>query len=62
MIKVWCLAWAYIYEILGQIDRLGDWMADQIDHNDYLVGALVVVYFIVFSWFLGAVQIGLGWR
>ena len=40
---VWCCLWAYL--------------EDQVDHNDYLAGGLIVASFLIFAWMLGAVQI-----
>lgn len=57
MKKVWVYAWAYIYVVLGLLDRLGDWLQDQVDHNDYLAGGLIVTSFMIVSWMLGALQI-----
>jgi hypothetical protein len=41
--KIWCYAWAYVFEVLALLDRVGDWMVDQVDHNDYLAGFLFAV-------------------
>ncbi len=57
MKKVWVYAWAYIYVALGLLDRLGDWLEDQVDHNDFLAGGLIVTSFMIVSWMLGALQI-----
>ena len=54
---VWIYTWAYIFVALELIDKLGDWLGDQIDHNDYLAGALIVTSAIILSWMLGIVQI-----
>lgn len=57
MKKVWVYAWAYIYVVLGLLDRFGDWLQDQVDHNDFLAGGLIVTSFMIVSWMLGALQI-----
>ena len=35
MIKLWCCAYGYYVCV-------GDWLVDQVDHNDYFVGGLIV--------------------
>lgn len=57
MKNVWVYAWAYIFVALGLLDRFGDWLQDQVDHNDYLAGGLIVTSFMIVSWMLGALQI-----
>jgi len=53
----WIYTWAYIFVALELIDKAGKWLGDQIDHNDYLAGALIVTSAIILSWMLGIVQI-----
>lgn len=57
MKKVWVYAWAYVFVALEKLDKLSDWLADQVDHNDYLAGGLIVTSFMIVSWMLGALQI-----
>ncbi len=57
MTKLLVYAWAYIYVVLGLLDLFGDWLQDQVDHNDYLAGGLIVTSFMIVSWMLGALQI-----
>ena len=57
MAKIWMLFWAYVYEVLGLLDRLGDWIGDQVDHNDYLAGAVFVLVLFELAWFLGAIDV-----
>ena len=57
MRNLWIYAWAYVYVALGLLDRLGDWMADQIDHNDYLAGVLFVLVLFEMVWFAGIINV-----
>lgn len=58
--RLWCYFWGYL-EILGEaLDRLGDWMADQVDHNDYLAGALGVVCMYILVYLVGSAGVLLG--
>ena len=54
---VWIYAWAYFFVALELIDKVAKWAEHQIDHNDYLAGALIVTSAIILSWMLGIVQI-----
>lgn len=58
--KIWCYAWAYVFEVLALLDRVGDWMVDQVDHNDYLVGALGVVVLYMLVYLVGSAGVLLG--
>ena len=60
MMKLWCYAWAYVFEVLALLDRFGDWMVDQVDHNDYLVGALGVVVLYMLVYLVGSAGVLLG--
>ena len=55
MMKIWIYTWAYIFEILAGLDRLWDWCAHQVDHNDYLVGFVGALWIIIMVHLLGAV-------
>ena len=55
--KIWCLMWAYLYEALTVLDRMGDWLGEQIDHNDALAGALFVVVLFELVWFAGIINV-----
>lgn len=57
MTKLWCYAWAYVYEVLGLLDRFGDWMVDQIDHNDYLAGFVFAVVLFAIPYIVGIIDI-----
>lgn len=57
MRNLWIYAWAYIYVALGLIDRLGDWMEDQVDHNDYLAGAIGTLAFMAIPYVFGIIDI-----
>lgn len=60
MMRLWCYAWAYVFEVLALLDRVGDWMVDQVDHNDYLAGFLFAVVLFAIPWLLGIVDIVIG--
>lgn len=60
MMKLWCYAWGYVFEVLALLDRFGDWMVDQVDHNDYLAGFLFAVMLFAIPWLLGIVDIVIG--
>ncbi len=55
--RVWELFWAYVYEIMALLDRLGDWLEYQVDHNDYLAGAVFVVVLFEFVWAMGIIDV-----
>ena len=57
MVKIWVYAWAYVFVVLGLIDRLGDWMAYQVDHNDYLAGAIGALVFMAIPYVFGIIDI-----
>ena len=57
MVKLWCYFWAYVYEALGLLDREADWVADQIDHNDYLAGFVFGVCLFAIPYVLGVLDI-----
>ena len=60
MRKIWCYAWAYWFVTMEALDRLGDWMADQVDNNDYLAGALGVVCMYILVYLVGSAGVLLG--
>lgn len=57
MTAVWVYGWAYLFVILMLLDRLGDWMADQVDHNDYLAGAIGALTLIAIPYLIGVIDI-----
>ena len=54
---IWCYLWAYIFVALEKLDKLGDWMADQIDHNNYLAGAIGALTFMAIPYAVGLIDI-----
>ena len=60
MMRLWCYAWAYVFEVLALLDKAADWAAYQIDHNDYLAGFLFAVALFAIPYLLGCVGIVIG--
>jgi len=54
---VWIYSWAYVFVVLEKLDKLGDWMADQIDHNDYLAGFVFALVLFAIPYIIGVVDI-----
>ena len=54
---IWIYGWAYIFILLEQLDRLADWMADQIDHNNYLAGAIGALALMAIPYIIGVFDI-----
>ncbi|MBQ6778312.1 MAG: hypothetical protein IJP51_02330 [Acidaminococcaceae bacterium] len=61
MMAVWVYGWAYLFVILmlldRLLDRLGDWMEYQIDHNDYLAGAIGALMLMAIPYIIGVIDI-----
>lgn len=57
MRNLWIYAWAYIYVALGLLDRLGDWLEYQVDHNDYLAGAVGALALLAIPYLIGVIDI-----
>ncbi len=57
MLKIWTYFWAYLFVGLELLDRAGDWLAYQVDHNDYLAGAVFVVVLFEFVWAMGIIDV-----
>lgn len=55
--KLWVYAWAYVFVLLGLLDRLGDWLEDQVDHNDYLAGAVGALALLAIPYLIGVIDI-----
>ena len=55
--KLWVYAWAYVFVLLGLLDRLGDWLEDQVDHNDYLAGAIGALALLAIPYLIGVIDI-----
>ena len=53
----WIYAWAYFFVAIELVDRFGKWAQEQIDHNDYLCGALIVSSAVILSWMAGIIDI-----
>ena len=58
---VWIYGWAYAFIIAGLIckmlDRIGDWLADQVDHNDYLAGFVFGICLFALPYIVGIIDI-----
>jgi len=55
--KLWVYAWAYVFVFLGLLDRLGDWLEYQVDHNDYLAGAVGALALLAIPYLIGVIDI-----
>jgi hypothetical protein len=55
--KLWVYAWAYVFVLLGLLDRLGDWLEYQVDHNDYLAGAIGALALLAIPYLIGVIDI-----
>ena len=55
--KLWIYAWAYVFVLLGLLDRLGDWLEYQVDHNDYLAGAIGALALLAIPYLVGVIDI-----
>ena len=54
---VWIYGWAYIFVVLEKLDKLADWLADQVDHNDYLAGFVFALVLFAIPYIIGVVDI-----
>lgn len=57
MKTLWIYGWAYIFVVLEKLDKLSDWMADQIDHNNYLAGAIGALALMAIPYIIGVIDI-----
>ncbi len=57
MTAVWVYGWAYLFVILMLLDRLGDWMEYQVDHNDYLAGVVGALALLAIPYLIGVIDI-----
>jgi hypothetical protein len=55
--KLWIYVWAYVFVLLGLLDRLGDWLEYQVDHNDYLAGAVGALALLAIPYLIGVIDI-----
>ena len=55
--RIWCYAWACLFIARDALLRFGDWMVDQVDHNDYLAGFIGAVFLMLLPWLVGAIDI-----
>ena len=55
--KLWVYAWVYVFVLLGLLDRLGDWLEYQVDHNDYLAGAVGALALLAIPYLIGVIDI-----
>ena len=53
----WIYFWAYIFVGLELVDKLGDWVGHQIDHNDYLAGFVGAVCLMAIPYLVGIIDI-----
>lgn len=54
---IWVYGWAYLFVALELLDRFGKWLEDQVDHNDYLAGALFAVALFAIPYLVGIIDI-----
>ena len=57
MKTLWIYSWAFIFVVLEKLDKLSDWMADQIDHNNYLAGAIGALALMAIPYIIGVIDI-----
>ena len=57
MKTLWIYSWAFIFVVLEKLDKLSDWMADQIDHNNYLAGAIGAMALMAIPYIIGVIDI-----
>ena len=57
MKTLWIYGWAYLFVALEQLDKFGDWLGDQIDHNDYLAGFVGAVCLMAIPYLIGIIDI-----
>lgn len=57
MKTLWTYTWAYLFVVLEKLDRLSDWIAYQVDNNDYLAGAVGALALMAIPYILGIVDI-----
>lgn len=55
--KLWIYVWAYVFVLLCLLDRLGDWLEYQVDHNDYLAGAVGALALLAIPYLIGVIDI-----
>ena len=55
--KAWIYGWAYLFVALEKLDKFGDWLGDQIDHNDYLAGFVGAVCLMAIPYLIGIIDI-----
>ena len=46
-----------MFVLLGLLDRLGDWLEYQVDHNDYLAGAVGALALLAIPYLIGVIDI-----
>ena len=54
----WVYGWAYLFILRGLLEKFGDWMVEQVDHNDFLAGGLFVWLLVGVAWMAGLVRFG----
>ena len=57
LVLAWDYGWAYFFIALKPLDRFGAWLEDQVDHNDYLAGAIGAVFLMLLPWLFGVIDI-----
>ncbi|MBQ9283870.1 MAG: hypothetical protein IJ216_02330 [Acidaminococcaceae bacterium] len=54
---VWVYGWAYLFIARELLNRFGDWMLEQIDHNDFLSGFMFAWILFCLAWLGGVVTL-----
>jgi hypothetical protein len=54
---VWIYGWAYIFVVLEKLDKLSDWIAHQVDTNDYLAGFVFALTLFAIPYLVGIIDI-----
>ena len=54
---IWCYLCAYVFVALEKLDKLSDWLADQVDNNDYLAGFVFALVLFAIPYIIGVVDI-----
>lgn len=57
MKTLWIYAWAYVFVALEKLDKLSDWLADQVDRNDYLAGFVFALTLFAIPYLVGIIDI-----
>lgn len=55
---IWVYGWAYLFILWERLEKFGDWMVKQVDHNDFFAGGLFVWLLVSLAWMAGLVRFG----